>query len=575
MLYGLKDGIRWSARLGAKFFWAVPGATSAVVLATLVGQVSMLLAFFLPLKVIILLGSEGIPRYFPPAFAAVERDALIVWLSLAAVGFYGLYLVADRIIALGSERGAGQLLARSRKMVLFEGQDEVASSAYKRYANALAGGLFVFLVIVLLLWLYPAVAGLMLVYSAVVAVALLLGQVFSSRFREWVEEQLGVTLSVLGAVGFMLSFVYLVADFLYRDPPGLIPAIIALLLSRQAFTRLSSLVPALSRLYEERARLDALFFHRRAFAPSGQDTKKALAPLFLPERRKEWVPSVLEALTGEPWPADGTIRWHQLAAGEVFALDCRTPEGPRYLVKLFGARHTGQARHEATLLTDPPVGLPAPEWVGATEVRGFQCHVLRLPAEGKGPGQTDDAADRVREALLPLQPDKALVQRYARSRAFLWQRLDDALLEPLRAATGGATEQHLEVLRASLPEWQTHLRDTPLAFLNPDLNPENLLEAPEAEGLMVLHWGRWSLEPAGAGWRTNPKALEALREALAGARNQRPSLAEASEQQLILSALTAQLEKELNGQRFSKALKPLKPIRSTLERLAPADPEST
>ena len=574
MLQGLREGIRWSAWLGAKFFWAVPGATSAVVLATLVAQISMLLAFFLPLKVIVLLGSEGIPRYFPPAFAAVERDALIVWLSLAAVGFYGLYLLADRVIALGSERGAGQLLARSRKMVLFEGQDEVASNAYKRYANALAGGLFVFLVVLLLFWLYPAVAGLMLVYSGVIAAALLLGQAVSARFHELLEEHLGVTLSVLGAIGFMLSFVYLVFDFLYRDPPGLIPAIIALLLSRQAFGRLASLVPALSKLYEERAKLDALFFHRRAFVPRTQDAKKALAPLFLPERRNEWVPPVLAELTGEPWPADATLRWHQLAAGEVFALVCEAPEGARYLVKLFGAKCTGQARHEATLLTDAPAGLPAPEWVGVTEVRGFQCHVLRLPDEAEAPSQPAEAGANAREALLPLQPDKALVERYARSRAFLWQRLDDTLLESLRVATGGATEKHLQALRVRLPEWQALLRDTPLTFDNPDMNPANLMEADPAGG-MALHWGRWSLEPAGAGWPTNPKAQEALQAALEDARSQRLTLAEANPDQLILAALTAKLEKELRGQHFNAALKLLKPIRNTLDRLAPADPEIT
>ncbi len=95
MIRDILDSLKWSSRLGAKFLWAVPTATSGVVLFTLVSQLSMLLAFFLPLKVIILLGSDGIPRYFPPAFEQFDRDALIVWLSIATVAFYALYLLAD------------------------------------------------------------------------------------------------------------------------------------------------------------------------------------------------------------------------------------------------------------------------------------------------------------------------------------------------------------------------------------------------------------------------------------------------------------------------------------------------
>lgn len=567
MLERLKEALLWSAWLGAKFFWAVPGATSAVVLATLVAQFSLLLAFFLPLKVIILLGSDGIPRYFPPALAAVDRDALILSLSVAAVGFYALYLLADRVVALGSERGASQLLARSRKMVLFEGQDEVASDAYKRYAGALAGGLFVFLVILVLAWLYPGVARLLLGYVGLVAAVLLVGQALSARFRELLEEHLATIITVLGAVGFMLSFVYLIVDFLYRDPPGLIPAIIALLLSRQAFGRLGALVPALTRLYGERARLDALFFHRRAFLPSAQESKESMAPLFMPERRMKWVPPVFEAMTGKPWPADGSIRWYELAAGDVFALLCETPEGTRHLVKVFGAKCSGQARHEATLLAKAPRVLPSPKWVGATEISGFQCHVLRLhPEAASVGGNQKDAMMAVRETLLRLQPNGALVARYARSRAFLWQRLDDSLLESLRVATDPHTENELQGLRTRLATWQAHLRRTPLVFHNPDLKHANLMVA-DATGGTLLHWGRWAIEPAGAGWPTAPKMLKTLQLAVEAAGDQYPALLEVNPARCSLAALTFQLEADLRRQSFENATKLLKPIRHYLDQL--------
>lgn len=68
--------LRWSLSLGAKFSRVVPFLTLAIVILTLVAQIASLLSFFLPLKMIILLGSEGMPRYFPAAFAQLDRDGI-------------------------------------------------------------------------------------------------------------------------------------------------------------------------------------------------------------------------------------------------------------------------------------------------------------------------------------------------------------------------------------------------------------------------------------------------------------------------------------------------------------------
>jgi len=55
------SALRWFFSVGLKVFHVVPWATSLGVVCTLVSQVASLLAALLPLKVIILLGSERIP----------------------------------------------------------------------------------------------------------------------------------------------------------------------------------------------------------------------------------------------------------------------------------------------------------------------------------------------------------------------------------------------------------------------------------------------------------------------------------------------------------------------------------
>ena len=72
----------------------------------MLSQIAALLAFFLPLKVVILLGSEGFPRYFPQAWAAYDRDMLVASLCAATEVFYVLHWLADRIIQWGTDAGS-------------------------------------------------------------------------------------------------------------------------------------------------------------------------------------------------------------------------------------------------------------------------------------------------------------------------------------------------------------------------------------------------------------------------------------------------------------------------------------
>ncbi|WP_019591832.1 phosphotransferase [Thioalkalivibrio sp. ALE20] len=543
MIRPILNSLKWSSRLGAKFFWAAPAATSGVVFFTLVSQLSMLLAFFLPLKVIILLGSDGIPRYFPPAFEQFDRDALIVSLSAATIAFYGLYLLAERIVEFGGERGSKTLLARSRKMVLFENQDELAARAYKRHAEVIAGSAFLLLALVILFWLYQSVALLAAGYVVAVGTLLLAALAMNEGLRRRIQDNLNGWMGVLAGIGFMLAFGYLVVDFLFLDPPGLIPAIIALLLARQGFNRLSSLVTGLVKQHDQKAKLDALFFHSSVFMPGqAQETnKETIWTLLTPEARQQWVSELIAEMYGEPAPEDLDIQWWQTDVANVGVLHCRTPGKPSIFVKLFAPKRTAYALHEAALLADPPQGLPSPQWIGATQVRGFHCHVLQVAEELPArQGDTAKGVEEIRLTLLQVALPQPLLTRYQRSRPMLWQRLNDSILERLRiAANDSQSLNALGQLRARLQDWRDQLAALPLAITTRDVRPGNIVMT-EAGVPTLLHWGSWAMEPAGAGWPTKPQHLQAL-----GGNSNGP----------VLAALSHELERLFERQRFSRALK--------------------
>ena len=76
-----------------------------------VNQVSFVLALMLPLKVIIMLGSDGVPSYFRFFMTEETRDAWMLGLVCAALGMFLLYLATGAWLARLSDRGGERIVA--------------------------------------------------------------------------------------------------------------------------------------------------------------------------------------------------------------------------------------------------------------------------------------------------------------------------------------------------------------------------------------------------------------------------------------------------------------------------------
>ncbi len=573
MIDAMLNSWRWSLSLGAKFIRVVPVRTLLIVLLTLLSQIATLLASFLPLKVVILLGSEGIPRYFPATFAEIDRDILIAFLSISTLGFFLLHLLAERLIVWITRQATEQLLAKSHKMALFENQDEIAAIAYHRYSRALAGGVFIALSILGLAIFYPAMAAVLVGYGVVTALVLWVLHTISSAVRERLDYSLVATFNLIGGVGFFVAFGYLVADFILWNAPGVIIAIVSLLLSRQVMQRTSGVLGDLAALQKQRVKLEALFFHGKVLLPQQVHPDKTFWPLLQPESRQSWVEPLLDELVGvseEPCVSE----WQQVGVANVAGL--RVWRGNfSYLFKLYETNRSSLAQHEATLMGEVVKELPSCALLGVTQLQKFHCLLYLLP-EGRSPKlqQTKPLAQILRTKLLAVEPSPALVQRYQRSKPMLWQRLDRALLEKLRVAVSGEAQQFgFESLLSELPRLQNVLKSLPVTLINPDISQDAIWIGEDGEPLL-LHWGRWALEPLGAGWPEQPKLFAGLMPALVEAAKKRPALSSLHPQHVELAALAFALERECNRQRFVQALGLLPAIHERLvtnKRLQPLD----
>ncbi len=543
--------LRWCMSVGAKFARVVPLHTVSIICVTLISQISTLLASFLPLKVVILLGSERIPHYFPSSWATLDRNLLIGSLCLSALGCYLLHLLAERLIRLITAWGTQRLLLRSHKMALFDNQDELAQEAYLRFSRALAGSVFITLALAGLGYFYPAMALVLLAYVLLAWLVSWLLHAVSEGFRHKLESNLSGVLAIAAGLGFFVAFGYLVADFILWVPPSVIIGIVALLLSRQVTQRIAAMVGDLANLRRQQIKLDALFFHGKVLLPSLPGEKGKFWSLLAPVHRHEWlIPLIREFTSWQGGELD--IRWQQSGVANVAVLLVKTEIG-QFLIKLYDTNRSTFAQHESTLMLESLPGLPALPFLGSTQVARLHC---LLYAVKDGEFVSILAGKKMHKtmlaSLLHVQPGDALTRRYMRSRPMLWQRLCSPVLQRIQVAIADARQQQqLDDLLASLPQLTSLLQELPVWIFTIDTRPANIYQCVES-GPVLLDWNRWSMEPVGAGW---PVArLDDLAEVLEQARLGRKDLARVCVGHLELAALCAALEVACNAQRYSDAL---------------------
>ncbi|KAF0284635.1 hypothetical protein BA898_10055 [Spiribacter roseus] len=557
----------------------MPLRTVLVVMLTLVALVSSILAFLLPLKIIILLGSEGMPKYFPPAFERFDRDRLVVYLSLATVGLFLLNVVAVKVTAWITEGATQSLLARSRKLVLFENQHEVAGNAYQSFSSVLAGGVFTALGLAAILVFYSELGLVIAGYLALVTVVLALGCARSLSVRKYVQGYLNAVVGNLSTLGFFVVFGYLVLDFVLLEPPNFLVAIISFLLTRQILTRLSGVVTGLDKLYRQREKLDALFFHGRPFVQAAQDKLGSLWDQLAPGQKGHWVAPLLNEYAGleglEPEAAEQALSWQQPSLPQMGAFVYRGREGV-FLAKLYDQKKSMAAQHAATLLADAPEGLPAPGFLGLTQTGVFPCAAYQLVAGSAVPAkQARKVAIDVKAQLLALEPPSELAARYLRSRPTVAQRMNTQWLDRALVAANRKAKKAITALWEHWMALQSIVSALPLTFQNPDMKPWALWQPENAAAPMLLNWEKWSLEPAGVGWVLQGKGSQQLAAAHEQACEKRKALRDFPVEHLMLAALVAELERFTQKQLLGEAAGVIVQIWRVLKPLRAAEPATS
>lgn len=512
-----------------------------------------MLAFLLPLKVILLTGSDGVPHYFRFLFSPESKDAGIVALSAAAVAAYALTVFLEAHPKRLSERASDALLAASDVMSMVSGQREQMQGFYTRFMRIAAAMLFAAAAFAALIALTPAVALFLiaLLCAFYLLTAWALHRVTPLRrngLSGFITGQLGNYLGILSSVAFLSSFLVILYPLLAGVDGSILVAIIAFVLVRQLLGALSASVRDVVSLAGQRPLIDALVFPDRHFTTMEIRDRRTLRELFGHRERERLVATELAGLARPG--QEIRVGWRDpLLAGAVdFAISLEGGDVPskHFRQRVFPPRLRHVVENESLLFSHvereavwaPP--LVRRFFYGEHECLVWEAGTGRAPAEKQWRTVEDDFLVN----LWSFEPPPALLRIYASSHSFLHQRLSDDFTARMDIGVDSDAEAvALERFRNALPFIRDTLAAMPLRLVNPDFLRGNVVGTFDG-GFHVFGWGRWSLGPVGAGVSAAEGRLAAILE-YARARHKAAVPEFVSARHLLLAQHCNQLERAI------------------------------
>lgn len=558
---------QWSLSLLNKLLVGATFCTILVVFFSIASQLFLMASFLLPLKVIILMGSDGMPGYFPSALVQYEKNHVIFFLVVLSVVFYFLYWSCERLIHLSSDKGAATLLSKSRKLIIFPNQRDLAKVFFHRYTGMLSAFVFCLIAFCCIAFVFGTLA----LFLLGLVLALLLGTAIflehSESSRDAIFRSRVVVFNAVAALIFMAGFCFIVVDFLLGGGVSGYVAIIALLLVRQMFARASQGILDGISLSSQRDQINALFFHAHSYSARNAVFDRPDFWALLGEKNTIMIESVVQDVVGQEARVVD-FKWREVGCFGVLGFEAKClvdGKSETFVVKVFEPSREGLLMHEQALLSVVDRSFPSFSFLGSTVFEGFKVSVFSAyPSRDIVLAEQNLCGLEVLAELWSLPPPTSLVDMHARSKPTLSARvaaLDFGLLR--LAAYSGHESALVEHCANRMPDILDFIQSMPLSIFNPELNLSSMRRAEKR--IIVSHWGAWSIEPIGVGWYFKDSGHRFLNEWLQFAKIRRPELEKLTEAQVTLVSLISALDFYYRRQSFRSAIELLPQILSAAE----------
>jgi hypothetical protein len=237
--------LAWQFESFRRMFVNVPLQTALGIGAQVLSRFTQIFAFFLPLKVIIMLSSDHVSGKFQSFITAENRNLWLIGFSIATFVLYAMTVFLTTVGNRTITKGVDQLL-RGKNQTNKEEKKKLRRS-YSMYCYSAADAAVFSLGALGLAFVNPLVLiGMMLVVLIEIMVT---GVILNSKiggFLGWVREGVGrnvkAYIQYLSAANFLALFLLIVSDYFLRGGINVYVAILTMILGRQTFNSLAKFV---------------------------------------------------------------------------------------------------------------------------------------------------------------------------------------------------------------------------------------------------------------------------------------------------------------------------------------------
>ena len=450
---------------------------------------------------ILLVGSDGVPRYFRGFITAETRDDWIVLLAVASVAFYVLSVLLTKVEERFAEVGSEKVLRSATQLALVRGQDDVAKEYFIRICRASSSLLLAVLLLGVVCYFYVGLfaflAGLILLEFCICGATLAWAS--ESRFGRYIQNKSNNLMTVFASVNFLLVFAYLLVEFLAFGGVNILIAILAVLIARLLFTNLSQLVNGSVRLTRARAKVNSLVFNDHQLHWRDPVRRQKFRSLFDNASRRERLAEVM-GVEADKIRSRFTDRGPADVA--VFDVEISQPDGgtKHFLEMVYAASKIHIVENEDVFFENVSAGdVGAAPLLYQYEVNGY---VGRLYDGGTGESFPRSKWNKQRRNLLlkawQCPPPAHLVEIFTAGKPLLQDRLNPKFRSALEVAMDCSEElAAYESLLQQLDELQEVIAGLPLFIFNPRIVPGMLVVGGDTP--RSLNWGQWTLAPLGCG----------------------------------------------------------------------------
>ena len=521
--------LRWLQRIVVTFLRLRFVGTLGTIVGMGIARVTSLLAFFLPIKILLLAAYPGIPHYFQGFVEPDTKAAWILFLAGGAILLYAFNFLLDSQTRRYAEIAGPHVLSRANQLRL-SGRDYKSSGEYfGRICKLTADGLFIFVGFLAGLLIYPEAFTFLalLTLVAYTASAWLMSRPEPGPWpaiRRFMENRTAPFLKLLSAVLFLAVFFLVLGQYLQNGSRNLLIAILAILIIRQILAAMEQSLREAIRLWPERVRIDAIVLPEAQMNTVDSSREQQMRSLFQREARNRLVQETMQSrLADRPAEKVKTCWLDSPLSGIVTCGIVTQPasEGNdtcHYQLQAFPPERVHRLENELFLLSRiSPEALRAAPTLIRFHAESFQCRIIEA---GRGFRLNSEQWSHWYPRLLlehwSLTPPESLIEAYALSRPLPHQRFTPEFCESLTPGIDNDRDDRLtRWLIRNVDRVAENLAGHPLAIHNPELS-RDLTVATTDDAVLIISWGRWELVPLGAHWPSQlmgdeqPKAIAVL-----------------------------------------------------------------